>query len=66
MRRMEQQLKLKAEAEERAERERREAEEAAQRKRRQEEWVSYNTDFGIMKQKKATSQCTTILFVFVI
>lgn len=39
MKRVEEEVRLKKETEERAERERREAEEAAERKRKQEEWV---------------------------
>ena len=40
MRRIQEEMRIKREAEEQTERERREAEEAAERKRRQEEWVS--------------------------
>ena len=39
MKRLEEEAKLRMEAEERAERERKESDEAAERKRRQEEWV---------------------------
>lgn len=40
MKRIEEENRIKQEAEERAERERKEADEASERKRRQEEWVS--------------------------
>ena len=44
MKKLEEEARLKKEAEEKAEKERREAEEAAERKKRQEEWVSLHQE----------------------